>query len=215
MEAWSDGNKEKNWVLRKRFFFLPSNDAKSSRRSDEEKADATQRRSSCLPSRRHLIAADEEGGETARDEAMAILIVKARLPLDEWHFQMERQPAEHGDGLVGDQNVEANVSLFHFLGVVSPCPLSNVSVYVCKCGVGGCCVQGAGRPLHGVVPALGNAKNIAGERVDDHGCRSGSHGSAHGSSTFAVASAVVVPSAAGAGSIVGPHHGVDALLIGG
>lgn len=129
MERWE----QKNWVLRKRFFFCRRVTPRA-REEQTRKSRRNKRRSSCLPSRRHLIAADEEGGETACDEAMAILIVKARLPLDEWHFQMERQPAEHGDGLVGDQNVEANVSFFHFLSVISRCLLSNVLVYVCKCG---------------------------------------------------------------------------------
>jgi hypothetical protein len=77
MERWE----QKNWVLRKRFFVCRRMTPRA-REEQTRKSRRNKRRSSCLPSRRHLIAADEEGGETACDEAMAILIVKARLPLN-------------------------------------------------------------------------------------------------------------------------------------
>ena len=63
--------------------------------------------------------------------------------------------------------------------------------------------------LHGVVPTLGNAKNVVGEGVDGHGRRRGCQ-----SGGFGVAAAVVVPSGSGGGGVVGRHHRVDSLLVG-
>lgn len=63
--------------------------------------------------------------------------------------------------------------------------------------------------LHRVVPALGNAQNVAGERVNGH------RGVGRGGS-FA-GRAVVVPSATSAArpTVAGAHHRIDdALLVG-